>query len=224
MSPRAKKSAESGLAVDVFNVNGEKSEKKNLPEAVFNATAHPTLIAQAARYYRNRKRAGTASVKTRAAVRGSGKKIYAQKHMGRARHSDRQAPQFVGGGRAHGPTPHRASIHFPHRQRRLALRAVLSDKLRDGKLFLISLKKMETPSAKAFRGLTHRIGATEGSSLFVFEPEATSAWLSVRNLPNTSGTRALSLTAYDVLRARNLVLTDKAADILASRLTEAARG
>ena len=210
--------------VDVLNLEGKKTSSRDLPADVFDVTAKPVVIANAVRYYRTRMRGATAATKTRDLVRGSGRKMWAQKHTGRARHADAQAPQFRGGGRAHGPKPHRASIHFPHALRRLALRAVLSDKLRSGALMLIALPEIERPSSKIFRGFPQRAGVSAGKILFVFETEALKAYRSARNLPNTRTCRALSLTAYDVLSSRNLVLTEKAADILTLRLTEASHG
>ncbi len=210
--------------VDVLDLDGKKKSTRDLSAAVFDIKANPVVIARAVRYYRNRMRAGTASVKTRAAVHGSGRKLWAQKHTGRARHADAQSPTFVGGGRAHGPYPHRASIHLPHRLRHLALRAVLSDKLRDGCLRLLALPAIKEPSTKRFQAFPQRAGLTTGRILFVFEPDAKMAHMSVRNLPKTRSRRALSLTAYDVLASRNLVLTEKAAEVLIQRLTEAAHG
>lgn len=218
MSPKAKAKVAKGLVLDVLDLEGKKTAQRELPESVFNVRVNPIVIAQAVRYYRTRMRGGTAAVKDRSAVRGSGRKIYAQKHTGRARHADRQAPQFVGGGRAHGPKPHRSSIHFSHRLRHMALRAVLSDKLRDGRLHLISSQKIDQPSTKLFRELPALAKFQSGKNLYVFEPEAKAAYLSVRNLPDTSGCRAMSLTAYDVLASRNIVLTEKALDLLARRL------
>lgn len=210
--------------VDVLNLDGEKTSTRNLPAEVFDVTAKPVVLAHAVRYYRTRMRGGTASTKTRAEVHGSGKKMWAQKHTGRARHADAQAPQFRGGGRAMGPKPHRSSIHFPHRLRRLALRAALSDKLRDGHLRLVALPAIERPSTKLFQNFPQRSGLTAGRILFVFEPEAKTAYQSAVNLPNARTCRAMSLTAYDVLASRNLVLSEKSADLLAKRLTEPARG
>lgn len=206
--------------LDVLNLDGEKKSTRNLPAEVFDVTAKPVVLAHAARYYRTRMRGGTASTKTRDLVRGSGRKMWAQKHTGRARHADAQAPQFRGGGRAHGPKPHRASIHFPHRLRRLALRAALSDKLRDGRIRLLALPPMEGPSTKLFRGFPRRSGLLSGRILFVFDPDARMAYQSVVNIPNVRTCRALSLTAYDVLASRNLVLTEKAVELLEKRLTE----
>lgn len=210
--------------IDLVDLEGKKKASRNLSDDVFAVTTNPMVIAHAVRYYRNRKRAGTASVLTRANVRGTGKKMWAQKHTGRARHSDAQAPQFTGGGRAHGPHPHRASIRFPHQLRRLALKAALSDRLRSGQLRLLALPALEQPSTKIFRGFQQRAGLPNGSLLFVFEPEATTAYLSVNNLPRVSARRAMSLTAYDVIASKSIVMTDKAAEILTTRLTEAAHG
>jgi len=209
---------------DILNLDGEKTATRDLPADVFDVTARPIVLAQAVRYYRNRRRAGTASTKDRSQVRGSGRKLYAQKHTGRARHADAQAPQFRGGGRAHGSKPHRASIHLPHRVRRLALRAALSDKLRDGRLKLLALPSIEQPSTKLFRAFPQRSGLSVGRILFVFDPDASMAYQSVINIPNTRACRAMSLTAYDVMASRHLVLTEKSADLLAGRLSEAARG
>jgi len=210
--------------VDVLTLEGDKKESRDLPPGVFDVTANPVVYAHAARYYRTRQRAGTASVMTRAEVRGSGRKLWAQKHTGRARHADAQAPQFRGGGRAHGPRRGRASIHFPHRLRRLALRAALSDKLRDGHLRLLSLAPIESPDTRLFQGFPKRAGLTAGRVLFVLDPDSRQAYLSIRNLPNVTVRRATSLTAYDVMASRSVVLTDKSVDLLSSRLTEAAHG
>lgn len=210
--------------VDVLDIEGKKKTSRELPPSIFDCRARPAMINNAVRYYRTRMRGGTASTKDRSEVHGTGKKMWAQKHTGRARHADAQAPQFRGGGRAHGAKPHRSSIHFPHRMRRLVLRAVLSDKLRDGRLRLLSLPKIEEPATKLFRGFQQRAGLPNGTVLFVFEPEAKMAHLSVNNLPKTRSCRAMSLTAYDVLASRNVVLTEKAVELIAKRLTEESNG
>src|SRR3990167_8071260 len=109
--------------------------------------ASPQLLAQAIKVYLTNQRQGTKHAKTRGEVAGSGKKIWRQKGTGKARHGDRQAPLFVGGGIAHGPKGNENyKLNLPDKMKRLALRIVLTDKLKDERIVLV--KSLKTVKAK----------------------------------------------------------------------------
>lgn len=204
--------------VNLLSLDG-KAKQAQIPDEIVSERIDPMLIARAIRYYRNRKRAGTASTKTRSEVRGGGKKPWAQKGTGNARQGSIRAPQWVGGGRVHGPKPHRTAIWMTYRDRRAALRHALAEKLQAGTLQLLKQPSMDKPDTPPFSRL---VDASDLPSrvLFVLDADATNAYLSVRNLQGADSKRALSLTAYDVASAGSVILTEKSVDVLKARLTE----
>src|SRR3990170_5938571 len=126
------------MLIQVLNTRGEPAGKTDLPEEIFAVKASPRLLAQAVRVYLANQRLAQARAKTRGEVKGSGKKIWRQKGTGRARHGDAQAPIFVGGGVAHGPTGRENyKLKLPKRLKRRALFAALTQKIEEKELVIV---------------------------------------------------------------------------------------
>ena len=132
-------------SLNVYNTKAKKIGRVQLPKEIFEAKINKILMAQAVRVYLANQRKARAKTKDRSQVRGSGRKIYRQKGTGRARHADRYAPIFVGGGRAHGPqglSPRH--LKMPKKMRRLALFSALTSQLKEKKITVIDdLTKIE---------------------------------------------------------------------------------
>jgi len=111
----------SNLTVDVVDIAGKKKGTMELPKALFDAPVNASLMAQAVRVYQINQRQGGAIAQTRGEVSGSRRKIWKQKGTGRARHGDRYASIFVGGGKAHGPRPRPFEKTLSRKMRQLAL-------------------------------------------------------------------------------------------------------
>jgi large subunit ribosomal protein L4 len=141
---------------------------------------HQVVVAQLAA-----RRSGTAKVKTRAEVRGGGKKPWRQKGLGRARHGSSRSPIWVGGGVAHGPQQRDYSQRTPKKMKRLALRGALSARASEGAVKVIDQFDWDAPKTKLATALLSEVGIN-GKALVVLNNSQTMARRSFRNLSNTS--------------------------------------
>ncbi len=184
----------------------------NLPAEIFDVQTNVPLIHQVVVAQLAAARAGTASTKTRAEVRGGGRKPYRQKGTGRARQGSTRAPQFAGGGVVHGPKPRDYSQRTPKKMKAAALRGALSDRARHDRIHVIDSlvfgeKASTKAAAAALSGLTER-----KNMLVVLERGNEAAFQSVRNLPNVHVLVSDQLNTYDVLCADDIVFTQAALD------------
>ena len=157
-------------------------------------------------------RQGTHDTKTRGEVRGGGKKPYKQKGTGRARQGSTRAPQFVGGGTVHGPSPRSYDQRTPKKMKAAALRGALSDRAREGRVHVVSsLVAGDEPSTKSAQAFLLEV--TERPNLLVVvERDDVASWLSVRNLPNGRGVAPDPLNTYDVLVTDDVIFTKDSFD------------
>jgi len=179
--------------IDVLNATGKKSGSRELAVEVFEAPVNVPLMHQVVVAGMARLRAGTHKVKTRGDVRGGGKKPWRQKGTGRARQGSIRAPQWAGGGVAHGPVVRDHDQRINKKMRRGALRSALTDAHASGKLAVV-----------------------EGRILVVLaQPSETGAVeKSFRNLVHVRVSYAGGLGTYDVLLADRIVVTTEALDVL----------
>ncbi len=181
-----------------------------LPAHVFDTNASIALMHQVVVAQLAAARQGTHSTKTRGEVRGGGKKPYRQKGTGRARQGSTRAPQFVGGGVVHGPTPRDYTQRTPKKMKAAALRGALSDRARAGLVFVVdTLSPGDTPSTKAARAALAGV-AGEGKTLVVLTAADHISQLSLRNLPNVHLLTPGQLNTYDVLDSESVVFTEEA--------------
>jgi large subunit ribosomal protein L4 len=165
------------------------------------AVLHQVITAQLAA-----KRSGTASTKTRAEVRGGGRKPWRQKGLGRARQGSIRSPQWVGGGVAHGPKPRDYTQRTPKKMKRLALRSALSARASEAAIKVIEDIDWAAPKTKQAVSLLETIGA-QGKALVVLSKLDGVAGRSFRNLPDVLLCEPGHLTPYDVLWADQVVFT-----------------
>src|SRR5450631_887043 len=196
--------------VDILSPAGEKAGSVDLPDDVFDVQTNIPLIHQVVVGQLAAARSGTASTKTRAEVRGGGRKPYKQKGTGRARQGSTRAPQFVGGGVVHGPKPRDYAQRTPKKMKAAALRGALSDRARHGRIHVFSaLVEGDKPSTKA--AWTILDGLSERKNLLVVvERNDTTSWSSLRNLENVHVLVPDQLNTYDVLCADDVVFTQGA--------------
>ncbi len=187
----------------------------------FGESMRPAVLKEAVIMYEANKRQGTVNTLSRRFVNGSRKKVQKQKHTGRARHGDRKAPLFRGGGVAHGPHPRDYSYAMPRKALRRALQVALAGKLRDGQVSRWEGASFDVPSTKQAHGALSALDAV-GSALVVSAgPVEHNLLLSVRNLNRVRALPAAEISAYDVAFHRNLVLLDGAAEALVARIQDA---
>ena len=136
--------------VSVYSMSNEKVGDINLSDDIFNVEMNAGVVHQAVVMQLASQRLGTHSTKTRAEVRGGGRKPWRQKGTGRARVGSRRSPLWRGGGIIFGPKPRDYSFKMPRKQRRLALKCVLSDKVKSGDLIVLDDLNFEAPKTKQF--------------------------------------------------------------------------
>ena len=198
--------------IDVLDASGAKTGTTELPAELFDVTANVPLIHQVVVAQLAAARQGTHATKTRADVRGGGKKPYRQKGTGRARQGSTRAPQFVGGGVVHGPQPHGYAQRTPKKMIAAALRGALSDRARDGRVHVVSdLVLGEVPSTKTALAALATV-ATSAKVLVVLHRHDDLAWLSLRNAADVHAIAVDQLNAYDVLVNDEVVFTASALD------------
>ena len=186
--------------------------------AFLDGAVRPAVLREAVLMYEANKRVGTASTKTRADVVGSTKKLYKQKHTGRARHGDKKAPSFRKGGVAHGPHPRDYSYAMPKKALRQALRIALAGKVQDEQLLRWEGAAFEKPSTKAVVSALGVLGAEGGALLVAGGPVDKNLLLSVRNLRRVRALPAAEVTAHDIVAHRYTVLLDGGLEALRERL------
>ncbi len=198
--------------VDVRTPEGATAGTAELPDALFDVSANVPLIHQVVVAQLAAARQGTHSTKTRGEVRGGGKKPYRQKGTGRARQGSTRSPQFAGGGVAHGPQPHGYAQRTPKKMIAAALRGALSDRARDGRVFVLSeLVSGEVPSTKTALQALATVASTD-KVLVVLHRDDDLAWLSLRNVAHVHALAVDQLNAYDVLVNDEVVFTTAALD------------
>jgi large subunit ribosomal protein L4 len=195
--------------IDILSPAGDKAGTVELPAEIFDAKISIPLLHQVVVAQLAAARQGTHKVKRRGEVRGGGRKPYRQKGTGRARQGSTRAPQFVGGGVVHGPTPRDYSQRTPKKMKAAALRGALTDRARNSRIHVISGVIEGDVSTKAVKTLLSKI-SERPRVLLVVERADEAAWLSARNLPQVHLLDPGQLNTYDVLVSDDVVFTKTA--------------
>jgi large subunit ribosomal protein L4 len=190
----------------VFSSAGSKTGEMALDPDIFGIEPNTAVMHQVVTAQRAAARSGTASTKTRAEVRGGGRKPWRQKGLGRARHGSIRSPQWVGGGVAHGPKPRSYAQRTPKKMRKLALRSALSARAAADSVLVVDSFDWDAPKTKTAVSLLDGMGV-EGKALFVLSPSDRIVERSVRNMPNVNVLTVGQLNTYDVLWADAIVFT-----------------
>jgi large subunit ribosomal protein L4 len=199
-------------SVELKTPAGKADGTVDLPEEIFDVQANVALMHQVVVAQQAAGRQGTHDTKTRGEVRGGGKKPYRQKGTGRARQGSTRAPQFVGGGVVHGPTPRDYSQRTPKKMKAAALRGALSDRARAGQLHIVTeLVTGEKPSTKAAKAVLAAVTQAR-RVLVVLHRDDEYSWVSLRNLPEVHLIWFDQLNTYDVLVNDDVVFTKAAYD------------
>ena len=209
-----------GGGASIPTLKGGKLGSSRL-EAGFLAGAHrPAVLREAVLMYEANLRVGTASVKGRGDIAGSTKKMYKQKHTGRARHGDRKAPSFRKGAVAHGPHPRDYRYALPRRALRQALLVALAGKLQGGQIKAWAGTPVVKASTKAVVAALEALGIEGGALLVGAAALDANLLLSVRNLQRVKALPAAEVTAHDIVSHRTVVLLDGAFEVLRERLAD----
>jgi large subunit ribosomal protein L4 len=200
--------------IDVRSVTGEIVEQRELPAELFEAPVNVPVMHQVVVAAMAAQRAGTHSTKTRAEVRGGGRKPWRQKGTGRARHGSTRSPIWSGGGIAHGPKPRDYTMKVNRKMKRAALRSALSDAARGGRLAVVRGMEFGGPRTRDAVAMLSALGL-DGRVLVVIPGPDEGTEKSFRNLPHVKVDYPGNLSTYDVLFADRVLLTTEALDVLA---------
>lgn len=191
--------------VDVYDLNGKKVSDIELAENVFGIEPNEAIVHSVLKNYLANQRQGTQSTKTRSEVSGGGRKPWRQKGTGRARQGSTRAPQWIKGGIALGPKPRSYRYTVNKKERRLAIKSVLSSKVLEKELTVldkIELKEIKTKSmVKALTALK-----LEGKILIVLSENDKNVVMSARNIEGVKTISANNINVFDLLKYNNLVL------------------
>lgn len=188
----------------LMDQNGNNAGEVTLNDNVFSVEPNEAVVFDAIIRQRAGKRQGTSKVKNRSAVRGGGKKPWRQKGTGRARQGSIRAPQWRGGGVVFGPTPRSYAYSMPRKQRRLAIKSVLSQKLLDQNLVVLDKLTLDAPKTKDFVAILNGL-KLEGKVLVVSDDK--NVQLSAKNLPKVKVVPVNGLNVEEAVNYDKLVLT-----------------
>ncbi len=194
------------MQVPVYNINGEEVEKIDISDHVFGTPFNMAVVHQVMLAQRANARQGTASTKTRGEVIGSNRKLYRQKGTGNARAGDIKSPLRRGGGIIFGPKPRNYRQSLPKKIRRLALRCVLSDKVRQGEMVILDQLELEQPRTKDMVNILIALKA-DSSSLVVTDKPNENVIKSARNIPGIKIMPANLLNVIDLLSHKKIIIT-----------------
>ena len=204
------------MEFNVKTLEGKEAGKVSLSDDIFGLDPREDIIARMIRWQLANKRQGTHKTKTRAEVSRTGAKMYKQKGTGRARHHSARAPQFRGGGKAHGPVVRSHAHDLPKKVRALALRHALSAKLKSEDLIIIDQLISAEAKTKALVGTFELLGLT--NALVIGGAEIDSNFkLAASNIPNIDVLPVQGINVYDILRRGKLVLSKAAVEALEER-------
>ena len=191
--------------VDVYDIKGKKVSDIELAESVFGIEPNENIVHAVLVNYLANQRQGTQSTKTRAEVRGGGKKPWRQKGTGRARQGSIRAPQWIKGGIALGPKPRSYKYTVNKKERRLAIKSILSSKVLEKELTVVDkleLKEIKTKSmVKALEALK-----VEGKTLIILPEGNKNVIMSARNIEGVKAIKANNINVFDLLKYNNLIL------------------
>ena len=191
--------------VNVIDLKGEKVKDLTINDEIWKNEGNDVVLKKAIRLQLDSLRQGTADTKGRSEVSGGGRKPYRQKGTGNARQGSIRAPHYRGGGIVFGPTPRSYSFKTNRKERRLALKTALSEKLAEKKLVVVDSLVLENAKTKDAIKLLETLKVT-GKVLFVSAGDAENLYLATRNLGNVAVIMADELNVYDIVNADTLVM------------------
>ncbi len=201
----------------VFGGNGGKSGNENLPAEFFDVEPNEHLIYEAVKMYRANKRTGTHSTKNRSAVAGGGAKPWRQKGTGRARQGTIRAPQWVGGGRAFGPSPKDYSYSIPKKMRYRALVSTLTLKARGEGVVILDEFSVPEPKTRIIAALLQKMNLSDKKCLLLVDNIDENLRLAARNIKNLRIKPTVLVNAHDVIASDILIFTRAGLDKLEER-------
>ena len=195
--------------VAVFDLANNKVGDIDLNENIFGVEMNAGLLHQAVLMQLASERLGTHATKTRSFVRGGGRKPWKQRGTGRARSGSTRSPLWVGGGTVFGPHPRKYAFSMPRKQRRLAIKCALSDKVKSGDFIVLDSLTFDAPKTKQVVKLLSDFDAPK-KNLFITADEAENVEKSARNIQGVKAINTNGLNVFDILNSDKLFITKDA--------------
>jgi large subunit ribosomal protein L4 len=204
------------MELQITSLDGKAGGSVTLKDEIFGLEVRADILHRMVRYQQLKAMSGTHDVKNRSEGARTGKKFVKQKGSGGARHGDRKAPQFRGGGRAFGPTPRSHAIDLPKKVRALALKHALSAKAKAGEITVVDTLATKEAKTAALRTQFGKLEWTNALIIDGAEVDQKFA-LAARNIPQIDVLPVQGINVVDILRRQRLVLTKAALDALEAR-------
>ena len=198
--------------LSVYNISGEITGEIELNEIVFGVEFNEAVVHQAVVMQLANLRQGTSATKTRAMVRGGGRKPWKQKGTGRARCGSNRSPVWVGGGTTFGPQPRSYAKKMPRQARRLALRCALSAKVAAGQVVVVEGLTFDAPKTKNVAALLNAFQAADAKALLITAGADKNVELSARNMPKVTTITTMGLNCFDILNSNKVILAKEAVE------------
>ena len=194
--------------VAVYNMEGNEVGSLELSDAIFGAKVNEHLVHMSVVQYLANRRQGTQKAKTRSEVRGGGRKPWRQKGTGHARQGSTRAPQWKGGGVVFAPVPRDYSFKLNKKEKRAALKSVLTTKVNDNKFIVLDELKMDEIKTKKFKAVLDNLKVNK--ALVILNDNDKNVILSARNLPKVKMAQTNTINVYDILKYDTVVVTKDA--------------
>lgn len=195
--------------INVMNINGQNVGEIELCDSIFNVEVNEHVLYEAVKCQLANRRQGTQSAKTRAEVRGGGRKPWKQKGTGRARQGSTRSVQWVGGGVAFAPKARSYKYTLPKKVRRLAMKCALSSKVQNNEIIVLDALTMDAPKTKEFVAILNNIKASR-KALVVTAEKNENVIKSARNIEGVQTALVNTLNVYDILNHDTFVITTDA--------------
>ena len=195
--------------VSVYNMEGKEVGTMELNDAVFGVEINDHLVHLAVVRQLANNRQGTQKAKTRSEVSGGGRKPWRQKGTGHARQGSTRSPQWAGGGVVFAPTPRDYSLKMNKKERRAALKSVLTSRVQENKLIVLDELKLDEVKTKAMQNVLNNLNVSK--ALVVLADNDANVVLSTRNIPDVVTALPNTINVYDVLKYNTVILTKASA-------------
>ncbi|WP_074048510.1 50S ribosomal protein L4 [Clostridioides difficile] len=197
------------LKLNVLNVSGQNVGEIELSDSIFGVEVNGHVLYEVVKNQLANKRQGTQSAKTRAEVRGGGRKPWKQKGTGRARQGSTRSVQWVGGGVAFAPKPRSYKYTLPKKVRRLAMKSALSSKVQNSEVIVLDALNMDAPKTKEFAQILNNINAAK-KALVVIADKNDNVIKSARNIEGVQTALVNTMNVYDILKYDSFIITTDA--------------
>ncbi|HBG4973522.1 TPA: 50S ribosomal protein L4 [Clostridioides difficile] len=195
--------------LNVLNVSGQNVGEIELSDSIFGVEVNGHVLYEVVKNQLANKRQGTQSAKTRAEVRGGGRKPWKQKGTGRARQGSTRSVQWVGGGVAFAPKPRSYKYTLPKKVRRLAMKSALSSKVQNSEVIVLDALNMDAPKTKEFAQILNNINASK-KALVVIADKNDNVIKSARNIEGVQTALVNTMNVYDILKYDSFIITTDA--------------